>query len=278
MTTATMQTTAHPQRTAPGFGSVLASEWVKLRSVRATYIQIGLAIVLAIGLSGLISLAIGSSFDQLNPQDQADFEPISAALFGGGLASIVLIVMGVQFVSSEYTSGMIRLSVTTTPQRSRVLLAKAIIITVVTLAIGLVMTVGAFVVSQAVLGQYEGVPTASLSDSDSQLAMLAIWLTTPMWPLLGAALGAILRSTASAITTTLGLLFVPGIFGGLLPDWLQKDVLAYLPGNAGDSLVLANSNTESLTRLDWPVAIVVAVAWVVAFFAVALVLMKRRDV
>ena len=37
MTTATMQTTAHPQRTAPGFGSVLASEWVKLRSVRATY-------------------------------------------------------------------------------------------------------------------------------------------------------------------------------------------------------------------------------------------------
>jgi ABC-type transport system involved in multi-copper enzyme maturation permease subunit len=273
-----MATSSPPRRKAPGLISALASEWVKLRSVRATYIETALAILLALGLSGLISLAIGSNFSDLSPQDQADFDPLNAAFFGGGLASIVLIVMGVQFVSSEYTSGMIRLSMATTPKRSRVLLAKMIMITIVTLAIGLVLSVGTFLVSQTVLGRYDGVPTISLSDRDAQVAILSMWLITPLWPLLGAALGAILRSTASAITTTLGLLFVPGIFGGLLPSWWQEHLLAYLPSNAGDAILMANSKTDSLTRLDWPIAIVTVLVWLAVFYGVAYLLLRRRDV
>ena len=96
MTTATMAPSAGQGRRSPGFASTLASEWVKLRSVRATYIQVALAIGLALLLTALFALAIGAAFDDLQPQDQATFDPISVGFLGSGLGAIVLIVMGVQ--------------------------------------------------------------------------------------------------------------------------------------------------------------------------------------
>jgi hypothetical protein len=78
---------------------------------------------------------------------------------------------------------------------------------------------------------------------------VAASLTAPLVPLIGAALGAILRSTASAITTVLSIIFVPSIFGGLLPDVLQENVMRYLPGNASDQLLMTTTDTDSLLYL-----------------------------
>jgi ABC-2 type transport system permease protein len=136
---------------------------------------------------------------------------------------------------------------------------------------------GSFLVGQAVLGSYD-VPTASLSQGDARQAVIAAILTSPLWPLLGMALGAILRSTASAITSVMALLFAPAMFGGLLPDWWQENFLAYLPGSAGDSLLQSNPDSDSLTYLDPPVAIAVILVWLTLFIGTAVVLMKRRDV
>jgi hypothetical protein len=93
----------------------------------------------------------------------------------------------------------------------------------------------------------------------------------------GAAQGVILRSTASAITSTMVLLFAPTIFGGLAPRWLQDSVLAYLPSNAGDSLLVTERTADSI-YLDTGVAVLVLAVWFVAFYLTAYVLLKRRDV
>jgi ABC-type transport system involved in multi-copper enzyme maturation permease subunit len=261
----------------PGFGSTLASEWVKLRSVRATYIEVLLTILLALGMTALIALAIGSTFDQLNPQDQATFDPVFTSFFGAAFGAIVMTVLGVTFVSSEYTSGMIRQTLTTTPRRLRVLTAKMLIVTGVTLVLGVIASFGSFWIGQAVLGSYEGVPTASL-EGDALQAVVAASLTAPLFPLIGAALGAILRSTASAITTVLSIIFVPSIFGGLLPDVLQENVMRYLPGNASDQLLMTTTDTDSLLYLDAAPAIALIAFWLIAFYAVAGLSMIKRDV
>jgi ABC-2 type transport system permease protein len=265
------------KQSSPGLGATLASEFVKLRSVRATYVEILLAVGLALGMTALICLAIGSSFDGLSPQDQAEFDPVFTSFFGTAFGGIVLIVLGVTFVSSEYTSGMIRLTLTTTPRRGRVLLAKALLIGLVTLGVGALMNVGAVLVGQAVLGTYD-IETASFNDGDVRQAVLAAVLTAPVWPLLGAAMGAIMRSTASAITTILATLFAPAIFGPLFPEWWQKNVLAYLPGSANDSLLMANPAPGTLTYLEPLPAVAVLLAWMLLLFGVAYVLLKRRDV
>jgi ABC-2 type transport system permease protein len=274
MTAATL--TPPVSRVRPGFFSQLSAEWTKLRSARALYIQIGLALVLGIGLSALICLAVASSWDKESAAQRAEFHTVGVSLAGTAFSNIVLIVTGVTLVSSEYTSGMIRLTMAITPKRLRVLFAKALVIAIVTWAIGLVVVLGSFLAGQAVLSTHSGVPTASLSDSAAQRGILAAWLTTPLFPLIGAALGSILRSTAAAITSTLALIFVPGIFGGLLPEWWQSHVLAYLPGNASD--VLGRSDSGYTMYLAPGVAAIAAVAWLAGFFILASVLIKKRDV
>ena len=274
--TAMTMTPPAVERTSPGLLDQMRAEWTKLRSTRAFYIQMGLALLLAIGMSALIALAVGATWGDLGEGDRAEFEPVFVSFFGLAFSGIVLVVTGVTLTSSEYTSGMVRLTMAVTPRRLRVFFAKALVILFVMLTIGLVLVLGSFYAGQLVLGTYEGVPTLGLGDSVAQRAILASWLTTPLFPLIGLALGAILRSTASAITAVLALIFVPGIFGGILPRTWQENLLAYLPGNASDSLL--REAKDSVTYLEPVVAVVAIVAWLTLFFVVACVLISRRDV
>ncbi len=257
------------------FSQILA-EWTKLRSTRALYIQIGLAIVLGIGFSALICLAVASNWDTLNASQQADFHTIVTSMAGTIFSDIVLTVTGVTLVSSEYTSGMIRLTMTVTPSRLRVFVAKLLVIAVITWAVGLVVVLGAFLAGQAVLSTHSGIPTANLSDGDAQRGLIALWLTTPLFPLIGAALGAILRSTASAITSTLVLIFVPSILSGLLPEWWRKHLITYLPQNARDALL--NSETHVAGYISPEAAVLAILIWIAIFGGVAAILLQRRDV
>ncbi|HEY7270908.1 MAG TPA: hypothetical protein VH951_13870, partial [Dehalococcoidia bacterium] len=97
---ATMTVAASPPRlNRPGFLDQVKAEWTKIRSARALYIQVLLAVVLGIGFSALIALAITSGWDNLSPQNKADFTPSFTGLAGLAFSGIVLIVMGVTIVS-----------------------------------------------------------------------------------------------------------------------------------------------------------------------------------
>src|SRR5918992_370452 len=123
MTTIAIPHTVPSQK--PGLVSQINAEWTKLRSVRAFYIQVGLATLVAIGMSALICFAIISNWDT---EQAVTFQPVATSLIGLVFSGLVLAVTGVTLVASEYTSGMIRLTMAVTPSRLRVLLAKAIVI------------------------------------------------------------------------------------------------------------------------------------------------------
>jgi ABC-type transport system involved in multi-copper enzyme maturation permease subunit len=248
-----------------------------LRTVRSTYIQLGLALALAIVITALVAAAIGSTFKDLSETEQADFDPAIVTLIGASIGQIALIVFGVTLVSAEYTSGMIRQTLTTTPRLLQVLAAKALIILAVTLVIGAFVVFGSFAVGQILLGTYEGVPTSSLK-GETLRAVVAGWLTLPMFPLIGAALGVLLRSTATAITTVLSIFFVPGILAVLLPDVIQRNVMRFLPDNASAQLMQIDADTASPLYLDIAPAAALVVLWLVAFGAAAALSITRRDV
>ncbi len=272
MTATTVTATGAPQRI--GFGATLASEWSKLWSVRSTWISVGLALLLPIGLAALLGTTIGATADE--PQMQMDgFDPVLFSLPGSIFTLILLSVLGVMFVSNEYSSGMIRLTLTVTPQRGRVLAAKALIILVVTLVVGIIATVGMFLVSQALFAAYD-LPSVSLDDPDALRAVAGVSLTSPVFPLIGLAFAFLLRSTAGAITAVLGTVFLPDIIGLLLPQWWQENVLVYLPAAASDAISIGH--LEQLPfALEIGPAIAAVVAWVVAFLALAYVSLLRRD-
>lgn len=257
------------------FTDTLASEWAKLFSVRSTYIMLALGLLLSIGMTALVSLAVGSTYDDWAPADQAAFEPIMFSLVGIIFGGIVYSVFGVLAVTGEYSSGQIRLTLTATPRRGRVLAAKALIVAAVMVVFGTIATVGMFLVGQSVLGSFD-MPTTTLADPDAQRAVFGTGLTGAFFPLIGLALGFLLRSTAGAVTAVLAIIWLPEIFGGLLPMWWRENVLSMLPGPAMDSAVLGHI-LDSPMYPDPVVGAFVAAGWLVVFLGAAYLRLARRD-
>jgi ABC-2 type transport system permease protein len=170
---------------------------------------------------------------------------------------------------------MMRLTLTATPRRGRVLLAKTAVVSALTLVAGTIATFAAFFLGQAILGSY-GVPTASLGDGDVLRAVAGGSALTPVLPIIAIALAILLRSAAGAITAVLGVVLAPAIFGPLLPAWGQEHVLAYLPGAATDSLSIAQLE-ENVTTIAPGLAGIAVALWLAAFLAAAQASLMRRD-
>lgn len=275
MTTATTTlTTPRATIAAPRqarFRDTLAAEWTKLVALRSTHITLGIGVGLSIATTALACLALGSTRDEWSP----DFSPITTSMIGTIWALIVFAVFGAMVSSREYAGGMIRLTLTATPQRGRVLAAKLLLTALITLVLGVLTTVGMFLVGQAVMGAYD-MPTASLADADARRMVIGLGVVMPFFPLAGMALGIVLRSTAGAITAVLGLLWLPEIFGEFLPTAVQRNVLSLLPSNGMDSIT--NAHIEpSATNVDPVLGAVIAGAWLVAFVGAAYVALIRRD-
>ncbi len=260
------------------FTATLASEWDKLVTVRSTWITLALAAMLSIGTTALFAWVTGWSWGEWSAADRAAFDPIEFSFVGTMFSTILFIVLGVSMVTSEYSSGMMRLTMMATPKRSRVLLAKAVIVTAVMLVVGTLINIANFLTAQAIFGAYD-LPTVSLGDSDAfRVVVLGVGLTGPVFPLIGMALAFIFRSTALAITAVLALMFAPSFFGELLPRRWQEDVLAWLPGQAADSFAIGHLYPDSPMYLDPALGLVVAIGWLVLFISGAWLALNRRDV
>ncbi len=275
MTTATMTSTtpfaARASARPASFWNTLAAEWSKLATLRSTYLTLGLGFVLSVATTGLVTLALGSTQDDWS----ADFSPVTTSMVGNIWTLIVAAVFGVLVMSREYSGGLIRLTLSATPRRGRVLAAKLLQASLITLVFGLLTTVGMFLVGQAILGAY-GMPATDLGDADARRMVLGLGAVMPFFPLVGLALGVLLRSTAGAITAILGFIWLPVIFGEFLPRWWQEHVISLLPGSAVDSVTLGHIES-SFSYSDPIVGAAIAGAWLVAIVGAAYLTLVRRD-
>lgn len=256
--------------------ATLASEWTKLMSARSTYITLSLALVLSISFTGLIAAVIGANWDQRSPADQASFDPTWTSFFGSLFTTILFVVLSVRMVTAEYSSGMMLLTLTATPRRGRVFAAKLVAIALTTFVVGSIALLAMFAIGRVIFGAY-GIDTPSAGDPDVLRVLLGASLSAPAMPLMAGALAFLMRSTAGAITTILGLIFAPSIFGPLLPEWWQKNVLRYLPGPAGDSLVIVDDDPNSFAYMDPWLGATVLVGWVALFCLAAYASFIKRD-
>lgn len=275
MTTATMtSTTSLTESASPraaSFSNIFKSEWSKVATLRSTYLTLGLGFVLSVATTALVALALGSTQESW----AADFSPITTSMVGNIWALIVYSVFGVMVVSREYSSGMIRLTLTATPSRSRVFGAKLALTSVIILVMGVLTTVTIFLVGQAILGAY-GMPVADLGDADARRMVLGLGATLPFFPIIGLAFGILFRSTAGAITAVLGFQWLPVVFGAALPLWSQEHILSLLPGNGLDSLTIG-SVEPSPAFSDPAVGAIIAATWLVAILGAAYLTFLRRD-
>ena len=118
LTTADVQLSALPPSTGhAGLRGVIASEFTKLRSVRSTYFTLASLVIFSVGVSAIIGFGQASNIHN-QPWNKAGTDGtqsiLTPFLFIGQL---IIAVIGAMVITSEYSTGMIRTSLTAMPRR-----------------------------------------------------------------------------------------------------------------------------------------------------------------
>jgi ABC-2 type transport system permease protein len=222
-----------------GFRGTLRSELTKFRSVRSTYWTLILLVLVSIAWS--IAFCWGTA-SHWSPGQEAGFDPTQSSVVGmAQLGQLVIIVLGTLTITSEYSTGMIRTSLTVMPRRGVLFAAEATVFAAAALVVALPTGFACFFIGQALLAPTH--VTATLSQPGVLRAVIGAGLYVVLCGLFAVALGTILRSTAGAMTTSYGLLFLlPELAKGLPSSW-YNDLDRWLPG--GD-VVIAITGTQSV--------------------------------
>lgn len=253
-----------------GFRGTLASEFTKLRSVRSTYWTLIALVVASLGLSLLICAEVSAHWSTVGQP----FDPTQTSQ--GGmlfLGQLIIVVLGAMAMTSEYSTGMIRTSLTAMPRRRTVFAAKAVVVGAVLFAVTIVTSFVAFFLGQAMLSSHTHA-TLSQPHVLSAVVGTAVYLT--LVGLFAFAIGSILRHTAGAITAVLGILLVLRVIISLLPDTWRWDALRWLPDSAGQAISVTVGPGNQHLWSGWGEMIMFA-AYVVILLAIGAFLFRTRD-
>jgi hypothetical protein len=253
-------TVVHNPRGRAGFIGTVKSEFTKIRSVRSTYWTLIAMFVVCVGIGALfswgqterlLSLEHGvtlrgqgippGAIKQVVAHRAAEIRSTAVAisLFGLLIGQLIIIVLGSLTITSEYSTGMVRTSLTSMPRRGTLFAAKGIVFGVVALVAGLVTSFVAFFLGQAILSSQHVNTTIGHHAVLAQVVGGGLFLAVT--GLLAFGIGAILRHTAGAIATGIGLMFVVMILTQFLPSppsgWFgQADFDKWMPFFAGSHL------------------------------------------
>ena len=269
------------------------SEWIKFRSLRSTWWSIGIALLISVGLGILFSDLRGND---IATHGGFEDDPTALSLRGFYLAQLAVGVLGVLFITGEYSTGMIRATLSAVPKRTPVWVAKIAIFAAVIFVITLVAAVVAFLGGQAVLGSYHvhGLlltgpkghvafsPVAgtwhslgvSISHPGSVRAIFGAALYMMGVGLLGLGCGFVIRNTGGAIAALFGLLLVLPLLAQALPTHLQHHVSEFLPLLAGTAGMTTVRGTDQLS--PWA-GLGVFGLYVIVALGIGLYVLRRRD-
>jgi ABC-2 type transport system permease protein len=288
-----------------GLPGALRSEFTKLRSVRSTYWTIAALFIVSVGIAAIAAAAITSNIHG-NPQNKAAMDATQASLGGFfELGQLVVAVLGALVITSEYSTGMIRTSLTAMPRRGTVYAAKLIVFTTVTLIISVVTSFIAFFVGQALMSgsgvaasllhsvtipananvspSAPGSPpnvsfsgTILISPGTVLTAIIGTALFVTAVALIAFGFGSIIRHTAGAITSAIGLMFVIPIIIQLLPNNWRWDIMRFFPDAAGRVLSVTIGQYNMHLWSPWP-QFTVTLIWAAVLLAVGGYLFRKRD-
>lgn len=218
-------------------------------------------------------------------------DPLSVTYYGTLFGLIAVIALGALFITTEYRRGLIRTTMTASPRRGRIVLAKAIVVGAVTFAASLLGAAIAFPIVERKLtanGWKAPVwPELSVFSSTGLQIVLGTAAIAAGAAVLGLASGVLFRRSASAVMAVIGVVVLPLVLATiLLPLTVAQWVLRITPA-AAFSLMQATPHYSQVSHVcapyhsclplePWPGFAVMA-AWAVLALAGAVYLLRRRD-
>jgi ABC-2 type transport system permease protein len=271
------QETAAPgaSRPSPRYGDLLRSEAFKFLSLSLTRRLVITALLLAMvgsaGFSLTAESTTGTRFDQMSPMDQ-----ITVSLLGTDLASITMSIVAAVFISSEFSTAMIHLTLRVTPRRVRLLSAKLLVILSFTAVVSVLATLASYIVGRAILATRVPAGFSLALDSPHTVRMvLGTMLMAPFYAVVAACAASMLRRPGFAFAAVFVMMSLEAM-SNVLPAGLRSRVAPLLPSSALHNV----SGVSDLSEIGYASALsgsIVLVAWVVVMCLLASWDFARRD-
>jgi ABC-2 type transport system permease protein len=252
---------------------VLSAEWIKLRSVRSTYLTVLIAVVTALAFGIVDYRSVADGHRTMSDANLARFDPVRDGFSGGFyLAILALGALGVLAMSAEHGTGTIRTTYAAVPRRRKVLVAKVTVLGALTLLTGELLAFAIFFSGQFVLsGEHMNV---GLGDRGVLRATAGAGLFLSVFALIGLAFGSIIKRTAGAIVALFGLFFIAPMLTSSLDSWSQ------VPNQWTLQCAFEGMTSTTTHRPNWPspgMALVECGVYLAVILGLAALLTTRRD-
>ena len=269
MNTVTYQPTisiATPSPIARDLRAAIRSEWIKLRSVRATMIFVGLTAVVGVAMSLVLGTVV-----KTDPYDHLPFTIGNTFLVSSWLTTLFAVVAGTLLFTSEVQHGTLAGALTARPSKPIIVSAKAVSAAALGFAMGVLGIVGGLVG-----GLISGMDAGDTSGALSGVAW-ALVLTT-LASVLGLGVGLIVRHSAAAVTSVLiWALAVETLVRSIVPASVSR----LLPFTAAHGLLGTRSAADTPETLAAALSSVgnaaVMGCWAAGAVAIGTVLLVRQD-
>ena len=253
----------------------LHAEWTKLRTVPGTPWLLAASIALIVALSAAAAAAVTC------PSAGCNLDATKLSLTGIELGQATIVILAVLVISSEYGTGMIRITLAAMPRRPVVLAAKAAILTGLVVAAGTIAVLGSLLAGRLILPGNgftvaHGYPPLSLADGPTLRAAAGSVLYLALIALLSLGAAIAVRDSATAIGVVLGPLYLFPIIAHVVtnPHW-QRHLQQIGPMTAGLA-VQATTNLRSLPIGPWA-GLGVLAAWAAGALLGGGLLLRLRD-
>jgi ABC-2 type transport system permease protein len=253
----------------------LHAEWTKARTVSST----GWLLLAAVAATVTVSAAVAAAVKC--PSGHCAEDPAKISLTGIYLGQAVIAIVAVLAVSSEYSTGMIRVTLTAIPGRTTVLAAKAVILSGLvlvagTVAVGLSMLAGRLILPGNGIGPAHGYLPLSIGDGPVLRAAFGSVLYLVLIALLSLGAASAVRDAAVAIGIVLGLLYLFSIVGATVGNSaVARHIEQVGPMSAGLA-IQATTGLRGLPISPWA-GLGVLAAWAAGALVAGGLLLRLRD-
>ena len=254
-------------------GQALHAEWSKLRTVTGpSWLLAGIVTVtVAVGVAAASAAQCSSA--------TCGIDPATVSFTGIYPGQAVVAVAGVLAIGNEYSTGMIKLSLTAMPRRLTWFCAKATVLTAPVLAASALAVAGTALAGRLILPGHGFTPAhgyASLTSATDLRAAAGAVVYLTLIALLSLGLAAAVRDSAAAIGLVLGLLYLFPLAANVIANpTLARHLRQIGPLPAGLD-AQATIGVHSLPLTPWQGLGVVAL-WTAGAILVGALVLKTRD-
>ena len=260
-----------------GMRDTLHAEWTKLRTVSGPAWLLAGTVALTVAVSAAATAAVRCPAGTACPVDTTKL-----SLTGIEFGQAVVAILAVLAISGEYSTGMIRITLTAMPRRFAVLAAKAVLVAGLVLAAGAIAVGGSVLAGRVILPGHgftaaRGFPLESLADGPTLRAAAGSVLYLALIALLSLGIATAVRDSAVAIGVVLGLLYLSPIILTALthdPVWFHR-LERYAPMSAGLT-IQDTTGLHGLPISPWG-GLGVLAAWAAVAMLAGVLVLRWRD-